>query len=80
MTFKKNESRESIIKKTEDLQFKKYELRESILNQIDDLQLNQTQAAKIMSVTQSRVSDLSQRKVSKFTVELLTIMNKKIHE
>ncbi len=63
-------------------QVKLYELKSELMNcindQIDDLKLTQTQASKIMKVTQARVSNVATGKISKFTYDLLFVMYERI--
>lgn len=56
----------------------KYELMDCINDQIDDLKLTQTQASKIMRVTQARVSNVATGQISKFTYDLLFVMYERI--
>tara|TARA_R110000764_G_scaffold236092_1_gene330979 strand:- start:44 stop:289 length:246 start_codon:yes stop_codon:yes gene_type:complete len=53
-------------------------LMNSILDNIMTLEINQIDAAFIMGVTQPRVSDLYQGKISKFTMDILFKMNERI--
>lgn len=50
-----------------------------ILDAINALKITQKEAAKIMGVTQPRVSDLQQGKISKFSLDLLFVMHSKIN-
>tara|TARA_R110000787_G_scaffold229817_1_gene337365 strand:+ start:1244 stop:1492 length:249 start_codon:yes stop_codon:yes gene_type:complete len=65
-------------------QVKLYELKSELMNcindQIDDLKLTQTQASKIMKVTQARVSNVATGRISKFTYDLLFVMYERIKE
>lgn len=53
-------------------------LMNSILAKIMSLEINQVDAASIMGVTQPRVSDLYQGKISKFSMDILFKMNERI--
>lgn len=62
------------------LMLEKSNLMNSILDKIKDAGISQSQAADIMRVTQPRVSDLSRGKISKFSMDLLFVMNEKLKE
>ena len=63
-------------------QIKLYQLKSQLMNcindQIKDLRLTQSQASKIMKVTQARVSNVSTGRISKFTYDLLFLMCERI--
>lgn len=56
----------------------KSNLMNSIVDAIKDNNITQKSAASIMNVTQPRVSDLSKGKISKFSFDLLFVMNERI--
>ena len=43
-------------------------------NHLDALQLTQTQAAKLLGVTQPRISDLTRGRIDRFSVDTLIAM------
>lgn len=51
-----------------------------ILDTIKSKNITQKEAAKIMGVTQPRVSDLQQGKISKLSLDMLFVMHSKIIE
>jgi len=53
-------------------------LMDSIVDKIHELRINQTESAKIMKVTQPRVSDLKRGRISKFSYDMLFLMNERI--
>lgn len=56
----------------------KSSLMSSILGKIHELRINQVESAKIMKVTQPRVSDLKRGRLSKFSYDMLFLMNDRI--
>lgn len=60
------------------LMLEKSNLMDSILDKMKELRLNQTEAAKIMEVTQPRVSNLHSSRISKFSLDMLFLMNERI--
>jgi predicted XRE-type DNA-binding protein len=62
------------------LLLKKSNLMNEIIDKINELFLTQVEAAKIMKVTQPRVSDIQKGKISKFSFDILYLMNERIKE
>ena len=56
----------------------KSNLMDSIVEKIHDLRINQSEAAKIMKVTQPRVSNLKNGRISKFSYDMLFLMDERI--
>jgi predicted XRE-type DNA-binding protein len=66
----------------DEAQIKLYGLKSELMNcindQIDYLKLTQTQASKIMKVSQSRVSNIATGRISIFSYDLLFLMYERI--
>lgn len=60
------------------LLLEKANLMISIRDKLEDLGLTQSVAASIMGVTQPRVSNLCKGQVSRFSLDMLFIMNERI--
>ena len=60
------------------LMLMKSDLMDSILDKMKELRVNQTEAAEIMKVTQPRISNLHQGRISKLSFEILFLMNERI--
>ena len=56
----------------------KSNLMDTIVEKIHDLRINQVEAAKIMKVTQPRVSNLKNGRISKFSYDMLFLMAERI--
>ena len=56
----------------------KSNLMDTIVEKIHDLRINQSEAAKIMKVTQPRVSNLKNGRISKFSYDMLFLMAERI--
>ena len=56
----------------------KSNLMNSIVDKIKELDISQSDAAKIMKVTQPRLSNLCKGKISKFSLGILFLMNERI--
>jgi len=56
----------------------KSNLMDTIIEKIHDLRINQIEAAKIMKVTQPRVSNLKNGRISKFSYDMLFLMAERI--
>lgn len=62
------------------LLLKRSDLMDSIVNKIKSKGLTQAKAAEIMGVTQPRVSNLLTGRISKFSLDMLHLMDSKITE
>ncbi len=56
----------------------KSDLMDSIVDEIKSKELTQVEAAELMGVTQPRVSNLCTGRISRFSFDLLYVMNSKI--
>ncbi len=60
------------------LLIKRCSLMNSIVDKIHDLRISQVESARIMKVTQPRVSNLKNGRISKFSYDMLFLMNERI--